>query len=743
VNAKSWANFQDRVRDLAQYIFGEKCGPTRVGGVDIDGVVNLNNGQLILIEITEERNLGKVRDDVIKLVTAKNAAFQSGLLTQCFCVIDGSVTEAMIGAGAAHHIKVLSISDFSSLFFDYAAYRNARVKMPFGSAVNQATGEQDNSEYVKVRYLVEGRKSEVTVSDISEWIASGKKLVMLGEYGSGKSRCIQEIFKHLSEKADQSFSYPLAINLKRHWGLEDGAEIIRRHIKDLGLPMQSNTIRAFNVGSISLLLDGFDELGSQAWSDDSVKIKAIRDNALKGVKDLIQHCKNGLLIAGREHYFPNNSEMLAALGLDPADALIVRSKNEFSDDELMDYFDQRGIDVDIPDWLPRRPLICQTISDLAADDMESMFGEEGDEVAFWNHFIRVLCKRDARIHPTFDENAIFRLFVHLARMTRSKTANVGPISLAELQDAFEAAVGARPVEEASAMLLRLPSLGRLSPETNDRQFIDIYILDGLRARDVADLCSSDEEVITEAIDYGWKNPLEDLGQRVLKSGVKVGSSRILELARKATKGKNKVLASDLAASLMRGNGSETDFQGLELKDADFVRLVLTERKLKNLTIRNATINELVLPSPGVTNVVIDGCVASRVYGVASGAGLPSWIRGLQADKFDSVENIARIRRVGLSPSHEILIAIIRKTFFQKGSGRKEEALVRGLGRIASPGLTQQVLNKLLNEGILSRFKGNEGWVYSPVRSQAGRMGRMRDELLASRDPLWLEIGTYK
>src|SRR5690606_26771215 len=121
----------------------------------------------------------------------------------------------------------------------------------------------------------------------------------------------------------------------------------------------------------------------------------------------------------------------------------------------------RNIEVDIPEWLPKRPLICQTISDLADDQFEKMFGERGNEVEFWNYFIEVLCKRDARTHVSFDEKTIYDIFVHLARLTRTKSSNVGPISLVELQAAFEASTGSAPVEEASIMLQRLPSLGRV------------------------------------------------------------------------------------------------------------------------------------------------------------------------------------------------------------------------------------------------------------------------------------------
>ena len=47
----------------------------------------------------------------------------------------------------------------------------------------------------------------------------------------------------------------------------------------------------------------------------------------------------------------------------------------------------------------------------------------------------------------------------------------------------------------------------------------------------------------------------------------------------------------------------------------------------------------------------------------------------------------------------------------------------------------------MRDGILTRFRGDEGWVYSPVREHAGRMKKMLQELNASLDPLWLTVGT--
>jgi hypothetical protein len=49
---------------------------------------------------------------------------------------------------------------------------------------------------------------------------------------------------------------------------------------------------------------------------------------------------------------------------------------------------------------------------------------------------------------------------------------------------------------------------------------------------------------------------------------------------------------------------------------------------------------------------------------------------------------------------------------------------------------------LLTNNVLSRFKGDEGWVYTPNRALAGRMKRMLYELRVSQDPIWVEISGH-
>ena len=86
-----------------------------------------------------------------------------------------------------------------------------------------------------------------------------------------------------------------------------------------------------------------------------------------------------------------------------------------------------------------------------------------------------------------------------------------------------------------------------------------------------------------------------------------------------------------------------------------------------------------------------------------------------------------------------MTTIIKKTFFQKGAGRKEEALLRGFGQSASKKLSDKILKILMREDILTTSPGKEGTIYVPNRSQAGRMGKMLQELRSSEDAIWKEV----
>lgn len=75
--SKQWANFETLVRTLATFIWDKECAPKNIGGVDIDGVISVDDDVSVFIEITERDDLAKVREDVVKLPNCQSC-FASG-----------------------------------------------------------------------------------------------------------------------------------------------------------------------------------------------------------------------------------------------------------------------------------------------------------------------------------------------------------------------------------------------------------------------------------------------------------------------------------------------------------------------------------------------------------------------------------------------------------------------------------------------------------------------------------------
>jgi hypothetical protein len=271
-----------------------------------------------IVEITEDTSLEKVRTDVAKFSCTRLSLISDGIYPECFLVTKGEPTNSMQETGTENKVKVLSYVSFSNLFLNYNSYYHVRTQKAFGSSVNPLSGEPDNIKYTPVFYENTKTRSNVDIKEIAKLLLEGKKIILLGNYGTGKSRCIRELYFQLGNKQLKNLFYPLAINLKENWGTRKAEEILRRHFDDLGLGENSNSVvKIVDKPSLLLLLDGFDEIGTQAWSDDPKKLKQIRTTALSGTKDLIQRCKGGLIISGREHYFNNDNEMFSYLGLNP------------------------------------------------------------------------------------------------------------------------------------------------------------------------------------------------------------------------------------------------------------------------------------------------------------------------------------------------------------------------------------------------------------------------------------------
>ncbi|MBY8949322.1 hypothetical protein J1G35_26015 [Pseudomonas sp. SH10-3B] len=644
----------------------------------------------------------------------------------------------MKDAGKENYIEVVSFEDFRRMFFDFPTYRSLRSNKQFGSAVDPVTGENDSTAYTPVGYKLQNG-SEIDAQEIAQKIINNEKLVLLGDYGAGKSRCFREVFHILAKKSAETLLYPIAIDLKETWGLESAVEIIRRHFIHLGINENdtNSVIKAYNGKRLCFLLDGFDEIGSRPWSENKKTLEMLRKHALQGVKDLLSKTGAGCLISGRDHYFNSDQEMYSALGLNKDGTTVARCKDEFNIEEFSHYLDINKISVSLPDWLPKKPLVLKTIASLTAEQVKALFeSSSGDEIGFWFKFIDAMCQRDSTIHAILDPETVKSVLIRLSSITREKSQNFGPLTEAEVVNVFHEVTGTYPNEQSTVMLQRLPGLGRVSSETSDRNFVDTFILDGLRALDLSEKVQSGDQKIG---DLKWLNPLQSLGSSVLGYNINKtqSASAFINYAKNSLHREktNKISISDSISALSKAKLDELDFNGIKFNEPHFGDLSFEEGNISNIEFSDGIFESITLGKIDPSGVLIKNCHIESLTGVSSSTGLPSWIKECSIKNFESVDTLTAIKNSGLTKAQTILVSILIKVYRQSGNGRLEHTLTKGLTHVDKKSLGQ-VIRYLLGKGYLETSKDRGEIIYNSVRKFQGRVEKILVELDRSTDEIW-------
>ncbi len=739
----AWQEFENQVRNIASLRWICNATSETIAGIKCDCILKPEADRWIAIEITEEHNLQKVREDITKLRTVKNALLVNEIYCKCYMVMKDMPTDSMRQSGKEQKIEVVSFDEFQKEFFDYKSYVHMRSKRQFGSLVNTETGEPEENIYINVHYLNEKSREECQIDDIIKLLKKGKKVVLKGDFGLGKSRCVKQIFDVINRENEENF-YTIAINLREHWGAKRGVEILTRHFEELGLDAK-NFLKGYEKSNVIYLLDGFDEVGTQSWSSDSYKMQHMREESVCALKDLINRVQGGVLIVGREYYFNSDDELRKCLGLKEKETTILECHNEFTEKELLNYienniaagFDKSKLEA-LPEWFPKRPLVIQLLLKYASD-MFSLEYALDDVCSFWHEFLNKICEREARIYSALNPDAIKQVLIWLANRTRENAANTGPITQSDLSCAFEIATGIRPNDESAIMLQRLPSLGRITADSPDRQFLDLFILNGLRAEAI--IQSAKSGVPIENVN--WINPLAPIGYTILTEYISKDEKRIstfLNMARNAIKAGNQILAADIVAAFSYLDIEDLDYKGLYISGGHFTHLSFEGKTVQGLTISDSIIEELDVTNAKLSNtVVFKKCIIATVFGVAAVSGVSEQVKECEVGKFETLATTTLVKKAKLTVSQKIFITMIRRIFYQPGAGRKEETLIRGLGVAADRHCAQKILNKLLDEGIITRHKGDEGYVYKAVRSHTAKMDKILEDLTLSTDPLWKKI----
>lgn len=741
-----WQNVEEQVRVIASRIWGKPAISKTIDGVQIDCFVEKRNDYYCLVEVSKNNTLEKVRTDISKLASVSFGLLNKNIYSEKYIVLTNKPTDSMRTTGEGSHIKVLSLCEFEQMWFNYDLYVFQREQRSFGSLVEIESGIKENDVYIPVYYSDIKTGEKYDIATIVKKLSSGKRIILKGGFGTGKSRCVKELFDRLNKLHITQPIYTVAINLREHWGAKYYKELLQRHFDDLQLPIEGLK-NVFCDKNMVFLLDGFDEIGSQSWSVDPEKMSSLRAKAVVAIKDLVVKTQGGCLITGREHYFNSDEEMLSSFGLDERNTLILCCAEEFNEQQIKDYLKKtsnKQVSY-IPQWLPKRPLIMS----IAVHNIEEIFNEKEaivNECDFWDVFLTLLAKRESRINSALNDDIIKSIMIRIGRIGRKKEKDFGPITLSDLNRAFEDITGERPNEESAIMLHRLPGLGRIDSNTNDRMFVDSYIMNGLRAEDVIrSVRTMDKSVYEEK----WNHTLNDEGISILADYISFDESRkkeFLNAALLCSRKTNMAFSTDITAAIAKSVLYQSiDFADITLKDTYVSSLDFSNKTINNLQIIDTIIQNLDLTNCVLANASIKNCLIEKVKGISSKNSLPIGIDDCETSEFEPISTVNRIKHANLSRSQIILVTIIKKIFstISKGNGRKEEALLRGLGEKGDSKICDKIINKMLTENIIIKHKGREGWIYSPNLKMTSRMVSIISDLSNSTDDLWLFATSLK
>jgi hypothetical protein len=380
------------------------------------------------------------------------------------------------------------------------------------------------------------------------------------------------------------------------------------------------------------------------------------------------------------------------------------------------YFERCGATTEVPSWYPRRPYLVATLARRGILLGRKADGSvETDPGYGWNSVLDALAAREAKIDPKLDGAAVRQILERVASLARSTNDGLGPITPSDLAAVFHNVCGYEPDAQGEQILVRLPGLGIYRAGEDSRVFVDDDFADACRAGDVC-------RYITAPWNKSyWTTPVramgpigQDVADAALEDSVADGV-----FSEAATRAPHAVALDIVQLALHRGR-SVTAPPVIRDINCDLVALDSGGRLNTNLTFQDCYFRRLEIDGfpEGEGVVRFQSCYITDLFGPIGHHDLPpDTLDGDCAVERWSSQLTSNASAVGATHDVRIgvLITMLRKLFFQSGSGRREDALFRGLNtdeqRYVGP-----ILKLLERAGFVSTFKRRGSNVWNPNRS---------------------------
>lgn len=732
-------------------------GAVMFEGAEHDGVFVSDTG-VVAFEFTKDRTKAKAVKDAEKLARILRHLAKQPVnrykSTQGYFVTEQEPTaeqrKAVDEIAAKHRMPIQAMSSLvlRRQLIDTEEYIRVRLEAPFGSTSYKVSGGEASA----VRYVeptLKGSQEEAAIDDVVGAVLGGEKCVLVADFGAGKSAALREMFLRMRKahfKQPLTERIPVHINLRDCYGLRSPAEILRRHSEEIGFQNERSLIAAWRAGACMLLLDGFDEVVPARWVGGARDLSAVRWQALEAVRRLVEETPNGcgVVLAGRPQYFSGEAELLKTLGVSSGEAkvLAVVDFNARQTQELLG----EELSKSLPEWVPARPFLLTYLAQAGLLDAVASTNVL-DPAQAWPMMLDVLSDREAARISSITPATIKSLMARVATVARASEDGLGPVSLADMREAFSDVCGYEVDEEGLQLLLRLPGLASVpAPDavTESRTFVD---------RDLADAAYGVDLSRYVQDPYG-QHPLADGATWNTVTGsrlpVEVAITDLQEkgfdpayvlngITRRMDVGRSDVILLDLIHL-----ADEADVAALSVQPF-FNDLVVAELApsssrefLGDSIFRECVIDRLdVSDIDGIDGLPqFDSCLIGELAGWSS---LPDEV----APRFQNCEigefspgtaTTAGILDLLMESSDRIALVILRKIYAQAGAGRRVTALARGLPP-ADRGQVDAVLEALTALGWVARTSRKSQELALPVK---GRRAKAL-EFLASPSTFSMEL----
>ncbi|HUT32480.1 MAG TPA: NACHT domain-containing protein [Planctomycetota bacterium] len=746
--------FEDEVRSIARHLWpaAEYGGATMVGEREMDGLFETEDC-IHLVEATTSGREDKAKKDIGKMVNHASRLKRSGRAKAVLCWFvtksEPSAVQRRVANQYPGLVNAVSYRQFKAKLIDVVSYLRDRSNYRFGSVRDPGTGAAEpRAKYVPLACLDAASGETWDFSRMVDQLDQGGRIVLLGDYGAGKSMTLREIYFGLRRRhlKGDTYRFPIYINLRDHYGQDDPTEVLERHAKIIGFSQPTHLVRAWRAGYGIVILDGFDEVASLAIQGPWKRLRENRFRSMEVVRRFVRDTPSsvGVALAGRAYFFDNERERRSALGTHGF--FVDLTLNDFTEDQIREYVKSSGYAGTIPCWMPARPLLVgYLVSRGALPRQPAESGRENaplDPAIGWHDLIGRICDREAEIEAGIDGQTIRRVLERTASKARGTLNGLGPVASEQVQEAFEEICGYKPDEQAMVILQRLPGLG-VGPDGGDnRSFIDEDFADTCRAGDLVYFCEQP---------FGSETGLLEEAECALGAlGVEVAAlalSRIPGAEGKlgaAIQRTNQLGAADmLRADLVRIVAAmgislpcALQIQGILIPDleisgsaGDISRARFTDCYFMRLDV-DPQVEGSRVPK-------FSACFIAEMDGRVSRDDLPAGAFDSECvfDAFrESVETTSSILDLGLPLGLRVLLTVLKKLYVQRGKGRKENALFRGLDQ-RSRQLVPDALRLLQSHGLATQYRRGGLHIWLPDRSQMARTGRLLVSPSTCGDPV--------